>query len=68
MTKLRTNKKKGSIDRSETFDACLAGEGLLAETEDAAIKEIIADQIKVTVDRQDPSKTEMVRRGRHERH
>ena len=44
--------KTGSIDRSESFDEFLAGEGLLAETEDAAIKEIIADQIKVAMDRQ----------------
>jgi antitoxin HicB len=39
-------KRKGSIDRSETFDEFLAKEGLLAETEDAAIKEIIADRNK----------------------
>ncbi len=31
------------------FDEFLAKEGLLAETEDAAIKEIIADQIKIAV-------------------
>ena len=40
-------KRKGSIDRNETFDESLAQEGLLAETEDAAIKEIIADRNKV---------------------
>ena len=40
-------KRKGSIDRNETFDEFLAQEGLLAETEDAAIKEIIADRNKV---------------------
>ena len=40
-------KKRGSIDRSETFDEFLAKQGLLGETEDAAIKEIIVDQIKV---------------------
>ena len=49
--KMRGNRSskntKGSIDRSETFDEFLAKEGLLAETEDAALKEIIADQIKV---------------------
>jgi antitoxin HicB len=39
-------KRKGSVDRNETFDEFLAQEGLLAETEDAAIKEIIADQNK----------------------
>jgi antitoxin HicB len=53
---------KGSIDRSETFDQFLAEEGLLAETEDAAIKEIIADQIKVAMDKQHLSKTAMAAR------
>jgi hypothetical protein len=42
-------KAKGYIDRSETFDEFLAKDGLLAETEDAALKEIIADQIKVAM-------------------
>jgi hypothetical protein len=55
-------KRKGSIDRSETFDEFLAAEGLLAETEDAAIKEIIADQIKVAMDRQHMSKSAMAAR------
>jgi hypothetical protein len=53
---------KGTIDRSETFDEFLASEGILAETEDAAIKEIIADQIKVAMDKQHLSKTEMAAR------
>jgi len=55
-------RKKGSIDRSESFDEFLAKEGLLAETEDAAIKEIIADQIKVAMDKQHLNKTEMAAR------
>lgn len=38
-------RKKGYIDRTETFDEFLADDGLLAETEDAALKQIIADQI-----------------------
>lgn len=59
MTKKRS---KGRIDRSETFDAFLAKDGILAETEDAAIKEIIADQIKVAMDKQNLSKTEMAAR------
>ena len=42
-------RKKGRIDRSETFDEFLAKDGILAETEDAALKEIIADQIKVAM-------------------
>lgn len=52
-------KRKGSIDRGETFDEFLANEGLLAEAEDTAIKEIIADQIKIAMDEQRLSKSEM---------
>jgi len=55
-------RRKGSIDRGETFDEFLAKEGLLAETEDAAIKEIIADQIKVAMDLQHLSKSAMAAR------
>ena len=54
--------KRGSVDRSETFDDFLASEGLLAETEDTAIKEIIADQIKAAMHKQRLSKTEMAAR------
>lgn len=60
--KANGKKKKGSIDRIETFDEFLTSEGLLAETEDAAIKEIIADQIKVAMDKKGLSKTEMAAR------
>ena len=61
--KSRTKKaQKGSIDRSETFNEFLAGDGLLAESEDAAIKEIIADQIKVAMDKKGLSKTAMAAR------
>lgn len=42
-------KKKGRIDRSETFDEFLAKDSILAETEDTALKEIIADQLKVAM-------------------
>jgi antitoxin HicB len=62
MSKRSLKKTKGSIDRSETFDEFLEKEGLLAETEDAAIKEIIADQIKVAMSRQRLSKTAMAAR------
>ncbi len=63
MTKKRIRKRKnGSIDRSESFDEFLAKDGLLAETEDAAIKEIIADQIKVAMDKNGLSKTAMAAR------
>lgn len=55
-------KRKGYIDRSETFDEFLDKEGLLAETEDTAVKEIIADQIKVAMNKQGLSKTAMAAR------
>jgi hypothetical protein len=55
-------KKNGTIDRSESFDEFLARDGILAETEDAAIKEIIADQIKVAMDKKGLSKTAMAAR------
>ena len=57
-----TISKKARVDRSESFDAFLTQEGLLAETEDAAIKEIIADQIKIAMDKKGLSKTEMAAR------
>jgi antitoxin HicB len=55
-------RKKGYIDRSETFDEFLAKDGLLAETEDAALKEIIADQIKVAMNAEGLTKTAMAAR------
>ena len=58
----KRTRRKGRIDRSETFDEFLAKDGILAETEDAAIKEIIADQIKVAMDQQGLSKTQMAAR------
>jgi antitoxin HicB len=58
----KMKKKIGSIDRSETFDQFLEKDGLLAETEDAAIKEIIADQIRVAMDENQLSKSEMAAR------
>lgn len=59
---MKRQKTKGRIDRSETFDEFLAKDGILAETEDAAIKEIIADQIKIAMDKQGLSKTAMAAR------
>ena len=59
---MKRKKTKGRIDRSETFDQFLAKDGLLAETEDAAIKEIIADQIQVAMNKQGLSKTMMAAR------
>jgi len=65
--KSNPKKRKASIDRSETFDDFLADEGLLAEAEDAAIKEIIADQIKVAMQKQHLSKSAMAARMRTSR-
>ena len=59
---MKKTKNRGRIGRSETFDEFLAKDGILAETEDAAIKEIIADQIKVAMGKQKLSKTEMAAR------
>jgi len=44
----KTAKKKsgGFIDRSETFDEFMEKDGLLSVTEDAALKAVIADQLK----------------------
>ena len=67
MKKTARKKKQGSIDRSESFDEFLEKDGLLAETEDAAIKEIIADQIKVAMHKQHLSKTAMAARMRTSR-
>ncbi len=57
--KKTAKKKKGGVDRDESFDAFLDRDGLLADTEDVAIKEIIADQIKVAMDKKGLSKTAM---------
>lgn len=55
-------KKRGYIDRSETFDQFLEKDGLLGETEDAALKQIIADQIKVAMTQEGLTKTAMAAR------
>lgn len=54
--------KKGLINCSESVDEFLAKEGLLAETEDAAIKEIIADQTKAAMHKKHLSKAAMAAR------
>ncbi|MFL5091427.1 MAG: Fis family transcriptional regulator [Xanthobacteraceae bacterium] len=59
---MKKKQTKGYVDRSETFDEFLAKEDLLAETEDAALKEIIADQIKVAMTEEGLSKTAMAAR------
>ena len=58
----KATKKKGRIDREESFDEFLEKDGLLSETEDAALKEIIADQIKVAMDKKGLTKSAMAAR------
>ncbi len=55
-------KDKPRIDRSETFDDFLSEQGLLADAEEQAIKEIIADQIRDAMGDQGISKTAMAAR------
>ena len=52
-------RKKGSIARDETFDEFLSQQGLLAETEEMAIKELIAEQIRAAMEKQGITKTAM---------
>jgi len=51
----------------ETFDEFLAGQGILAECEETALKEIIADQIKQAMRERGLSKTAMAQRMRTDR-
>jgi adenine-specific DNA methylase len=55
-------RKKGHVDRSETFDDFFAGQGILAETEEAALKQVISDQIKSAMKSEGLSKTDMAAR------
>ena len=55
-------KRKGRVDRSESFDEFLEKDGLLGETEDMALKEIIADQIRVAMKKKGLTKTTMATR------
>lgn len=51
----------------ETFDEFLVGQGLLASCEEDAIKEIIADQIRVAMAEQRLTKTAMAARMKTDR-
>jgi hypothetical protein len=62
-----TKKRKGRVDRGESFDEFLASDGLLAETEDAALKQVIADQIQVAMNKQGITKSAMAARMRTSR-
>src|SRR5215204_3295841 len=64
---MKKKQTKGYVERSETFDEFLAKQGLLAETKDAALKEIIADQIKAAMNAERITKTAMAARMRTSR-
>jgi hypothetical protein len=59
---MRRRTRKSPCGPQQTFDELLAKDGLLAETEDAALKEIIADQIKVAMKAEGLTKTAMATR------
>jgi len=53
---------KGRIARDETFDDFLEAQGLLAEAEELAIKELIAEQIRTAMEQQGVTKTALAQR------
>ena len=55
-------RRNGYIDQTETFRDFLAEDGLLADTEEAALKEIIADQIVMAMKQERLTKTAMAAR------
>lgn len=57
-----TKARKARVDGGESFDEFLDTQDLFAETEEMAIQEIIADQIKVAMDKKGLSKTEVTAR------
>ncbi|WP_454850270.1 helix-turn-helix domain-containing protein [Rhizobium binxianense] len=59
--------KKSAHISGETFDDFLEEQGLLAETEEIALKEIIADQIRQAMAEQGLTKTAMARKMRTDR-
>jgi antitoxin HicB len=54
-------KRKGSVSE-ETFDEFLAGQGILGECEDHAVKELIAEQLAAAMEQQGLTKVEMAAR------
>jgi len=59
--------RKGAIARDETFDEFLGSHGLLAETEELAVKELIAAQIEAAMAAEGVTKTAMAQRMRTSR-
>jgi antitoxin HicB len=64
---MKQDGKKGRVARDETFDEFLAGQGMLADAEELALKEIIADQIKEAMKAGGITKTAMAARMRTDR-
>ena len=48
---MTARRKRGRINRDQTFDEFLSAEGLMDKCEELAIKEIIAHQIKLAIDK-----------------
>jgi hypothetical protein len=59
---MERNRSKGGVAQDETFDDFLDREGMLAETEELALKEIIADQIREAMKERGLTKTAMAAR------
>jgi hypothetical protein len=64
---MKQNSKKGYVARDETFDDFLAEQGILADCEELALKEIIADQIKEAMKASGMTKTAMAARMQTDR-
>lgn len=64
---MEKHRDKGRIARDETFDEFLDNEGMLAETEELALKEIIADQIRDAMKERGLTKTAMAARMKTDR-
>ncbi len=61
------SKDRGHIATDETFDDFLADQGMLADAEELALKEIIADQIQQAMREEGLTKTAMAARMRTDR-
>lgn len=61
------SRSKGRVAQDETLDEFLAREGMLAETEELALKEIIADQIREAMKEHGLTKTAMAARMKTDR-
>jgi hypothetical protein len=59
-----TRKKPGKVGSS--FDGFLAGQGILEECEEPAIKQIFADQIKAAMEKERLTKAAMADETNHE--